>query len=135
MPKSRPQTEGHAPPSFLLTYLEEFSKPDYKGEHSLDDLKHATGAIYAGGAETVRVSNCERIRLLTCCPDRHQTYSTINTFILAMVLHPHVLKKAHEEIDRVVGMSRLPDFDDRENLPYIEAIFQEVLRCASFRRC
>ena len=48
-----------------------------------------------------------------------------------MVLHPHVLKKAHEEIDRVVGTSRLPDFDDRENLPYIEAIFQEVLRCAS----
>ncbi len=47
------QVKGHAPPSFLLTYLEEFSKPDYAGEHSLDDLKHATGAIYAGGAETV----------------------------------------------------------------------------------
>lgn len=57
-----------------------------------------------------------------------QTYSTINTFILAMVLHPHVLKKAQEEIDRVVGPKRLPDFDDRESLPYIEAIFQEVLR-------
>ncbi|PIL23757.1 cytochrome P450 [Ganoderma sinense ZZ0214-1] len=104
----RKMADGHAPPSFLLTYLEEFSKPDYTGEHSLDDLKHATGAIYAGGAET--------------------TYSTINTFILAMVLHPEVLAKAHEEIDRVVGPKRLPDFDDRENLPYIEAIFQEVLR-------
>ncbi len=45
-----------------------------------------------------------------------------------MVLHPQVLKKAHEEIDRVVGPKRLPDFEDRENLPYIEAIFQEVLR-------
>ncbi|TBU28897.1 cytochrome P450 [Dichomitus squalens] len=104
----RQMAEGHAPPSFLLTYLEDFSKPDYKGEHSLDDLKHATGAIYAGGAET--------------------TYSTINTFILAMVLHPHVLRKAQEEIDRVVGPNRLPDFDDRESLPYIEAIFAEVLR-------
>lgn len=58
----------------------------------------------------------------------YQTYSTINTFILAMVLHPHVLKKAQEEIDRVIGPKRLPEFDDRENLPYIEAIFQEVLR-------
>lgn len=57
-----------------------------------------------------------------------QTYSTITTFMLAMVLHPHVLDKAHEEIDRVVGPKRLPDFDDRENLPYIEGIFQEVLR-------
>ncbi|TFK87371.1 cytochrome P450 [Polyporus arcularius HHB13444] len=104
----RKMVKGHAPPSFLLTYLEEFSKPDYAGEHSLDDLKHATGAIYAGGAET--------------------TYSTINTIILAMVLYPQVLKKGQEEIDRVVGSNRLPDFDDRENLPYIEAIFQEVLR-------
>lgn len=46
-----------------------------------------------------------------------------------MLLHPHVLTKAQEEIDRVVGPKRLPDFDDRESLPYIEAIFQEVLRC------
>lgn len=43
-------------------------------------------------------------------------------------MHPEVLKKAQGEIDRVVGTKRLPDFDDRENLPYIEAIFQEVLR-------
>ena len=71
-----------------------------------------------------------QIRRVFACSHRHraQTYSTINTFILAMVLHPHVLKKAQEEIDRVVGPNRLPDFDDRENLPYIEAIFQEVLR-------
>lgn len=62
---------------------------------------------------------------------RAQTYSTINTFILAMVLHPHVLEKAQEEIDRVVGAGRLPDFDDRESLPYIEAVFQEVLRCVA----
>ncbi|KAJ8488284.1 hypothetical protein ONZ51_g3644 [Trametes cubensis] len=102
------QAEGHAPPSFLTAYLEEFSKPDHKGEHSLDDLKHAAGAMYAGGAET--------------------TYSTINTFILAMLLHPHVLSKAQEEIDSVVGPTRLPEFEDREQLPYIEAIFQEVLR-------
>ncbi|KAH9857798.1 cytochrome P450 [Lenzites betulinus] len=104
----RQMAEGHASPSFLLDYLEEFSKPDFKGEHSLDDLKHAAGAIYVGGAET--------------------TYSTLKTFLLAMVLHPHVLKKAQEELDRVVGNKRLPDFDDRENLPYMDAIFQEVLR-------
>ena len=111
-----------------MTYLEEFSKPDYKGEHGLDDLKHATGAIYAGGAETVSDSRHRFIACVEVLTGILQTYSTINTFILAMVLHPHVLKKAQEEIDRVVGRKRLPEFDDRENLPYIEAIFQEVLR-------
>ena len=47
-----------------------------------------------------------------------------------MVLHPDVYKKAHEEIDRVIGQERLVDFDDRENLPYMECVMMEVLRCA-----
>ena len=42
-----------------------------------------------------------------------------------MTLHPEVQKRAQEEIDRVVGGDRLPDFDDREHLPYIEAVVKE----------
>jgi len=45
-----------------------------------------------------------------------------------MVLYPKVLKKAQAELDRVVGHGRLPDYSDREDLPYIEAIMKEVLR-------
>ena len=45
-----------------------------------------------------------------------------------MALNPHVVKKAREELDRVLGGDRLPDFSDRENLPYISAIIKEVLR-------
>ncbi|KAH8768679.1 cytochrome protein [Hyaloscypha sp. PMI_1271] len=33
-----------------------------------------------------------------------------------------------EEIDRNVGTGRLPGFQDRQNLPYIDAIVKEVLR-------
>ena len=36
--------------------------------------------------------------------------------------------QAQEEIDRVVGDNRLPDFSDRENLPYIEGVYREILR-------
>ena len=50
--------------------------------------------------------------------------------MLAMVLYPEYQVKAREEIDRVVGSVRLPDFGDRPSLPYIEAIIQEVLRYA-----
>lgn len=49
-------------------------------------------------------------------------------FFLAMTLFPDVQRKAQEEIDRVVGSGRLPGFQDRENLPYIDAIVKEVLR-------
>ena len=45
-----------------------------------------------------------------------------------MAIHPEVQRKAQAEIDEVVGQARLPDFDDRPKLPYIEAIYREVLR-------
>ena len=45
-----------------------------------------------------------------------------------MVLNPEVMKKAQEELDRVVGRGHLPDFSDRENLPYINAVVKELLR-------
>lgn len=45
-----------------------------------------------------------------------------------MLVSPEVQAKAQEEIDRVVGSDRLPSFDDREDLPYIDAIVKEVLR-------
>jgi len=52
-----------------------------------------------------------------------------------MLCHPHVQRKAHEELDRVLGTgkdARLPTFADRKNLPYIEAIMREGLRYALF---
>lgn len=45
-----------------------------------------------------------------------------------MLVHPEAQKKAHAELDRVVGSGRLPDFSDRETLPYIDCIVQETLR-------
>lgn len=56
------------------------------------------------------------------------TAGTLGYFMLLMTLHPEVQRKAHEEIDRVVGRHRLPNFGDRENLPYVNAIVKEVLR-------
>jgi cytochrome P450 len=45
-----------------------------------------------------------------------------------MVLNPDVQRRAQEEIDRVVGRDRLPDFGDRDRLPYINAMVKESLR-------
>jgi cytochrome P450 len=45
-----------------------------------------------------------------------------------MVLNPETQKKAQEEIDRVVGHARLPNFDDRDSLTYVEALIREVMR-------
>jgi len=38
------------------------------------------------------------------------------------------VKKAQEELDRVVGSDRLPQLSDQEDLPYISALIKELLR-------
>lgn len=45
-----------------------------------------------------------------------------------MVLHPAVQEKAQAQLDSVIGMNRLPDFDDISSLPYIEAVLMEIMR-------
>ena len=47
-----------------------------------------------------------------------------------MVLYPECQAKAQEEIDAVIGSDRLPEFQDRESLPYLECLVQETLRYA-----
>jgi cytochrome P450 len=57
-----------------------------------------------------------------------------------MAANPHVQRLAQEEIARAVGTlqpasaegipvpARLPGFGDREQMPYLEAVFKEVMR-------
>ena len=45
-----------------------------------------------------------------------------------MSLWPDVQAKAHVELDAVVGHERLPTYEDVAQLPYLNAIYLEVLR-------
>ena len=58
----------------------------------------------------------------------YQTSAVHVCFTLAMTLYPDVMRRAQEQIDRVVGRARLPNFDDRDQLPYVEGLVKEVLR-------
>ncbi|KIM47265.1 hypothetical protein M413DRAFT_23489 [Hebeloma cylindrosporum] len=56
------------------------------------------------------------------------TISATGSFLYFMAVNHGIQKKAQSEIDRV-GRNRLPDFSDRPTMPYLEAIYREVLRC------
>lgn len=48
--------------------------------------------------------------------------------LLAMSLYPDALKTAQAELDVVVGSRRLPDYGNRNELPYVSAIIKEALQ-------
>ncbi|ESK89474.1 cytochrome p450 [Moniliophthora roreri MCA 2997] len=56
------------------------------------------------------------------------TMTALGWMILAMVTFPEAQRKVQEELDRVIGRSRVPTLDDMENLPYMRAVVKEVIR-------
>ncbi len=57
-----------------------------------------------------------------------QSLQTLHWFIATMVLNPDIQSRAQSEIDEVVGRDRLPNFADRDALPYVQCLMQEVMR-------
>ena len=105
-------THGGSVTSRLLTSRD--GEPPLNEEEE-NRIMWVVGAIYSGGADT--------------------TVSALTTFVLAMILYPEAQRKAQEELDRVIGCGksvsaggRLPLMSDRPRLPYVEALYQEVLR-------
>ncbi|KAG1855549.1 cytochrome P450 [Suillus subluteus] len=54
--------------------------------------------------------------------------STLMAFAFAMVSYPDVQRRAQAEINSVIGRDRLPTFEDRTSLPYVESVLRETLR-------
>ncbi|QRV81303.1 cytochrome P450 family protein [Ceratobasidium sp. AG-Ba] len=100
--------EGTAEPSVVQTLLADIPESGMTVEEAEDHIKHIAGTLFPAGSET--------------------SVSSFMIFVLAMVLYPEVQAKAQEEIDHVIGRDRLPKMDDREALPYVNAIIQEVIR-------
>ncbi|OBT82019.1 hypothetical protein VE02_09813 [Pseudogymnoascus sp. 03VT05] len=96
---------GNARDCFCKTFY--LNDPHKQG---IDDLLAAyqCGSMVEAGSET--------------------TSTTLNNFILGMILFPDAQKNAQEEIDRVIGSDRLPNFEDEMSLPYVRALVKETLR-------
>ena len=57
-----------------------------------------------------------------------QTAGSMASLFVALSLYPEVQRLAQAQIDSVVSRDRLPTFEDRPRLPYIEAFCKELLR-------
>ena len=50
------------------------------------------------------------------------TSQALNNTIIGLLSNPDAIKKAQQELDKVVGPDRTPTFEDEKSLPYIRAI-------------
>jgi len=107
---SKSFSEGTAAFSFTRSWLSRISTYRKEGdkEKLLNAVKFASGNAYLAGFET--------------------TTSVLLNFVYLMIVHPDVQQKAQNDLDKVVGRDRMPNIDDRDSLPYISALAQEVLR-------
>ena len=59
------------------------------------------------------------------------TASTLCWALLYLIHNPEVQQMLHQELDQVIGPDRLPELEDKKNLPYLEATITETLRLSS----
>ncbi|KZT40805.1 cytochrome P450, partial [Sistotremastrum suecicum HHB10207 ss-3] len=99
--------KGNAYPSITSTLIEAQLQADgsVKDEEA---IYSASGSLYLAAADT--------------------TVSSIDTFVLSMMVNPSVQKRAQQELDRLLKGQRLPTLQDRNSLPYLNAVLKEVLR-------
>ncbi|KAH9889919.1 cytochrome P450 [Cubamyces lactineus] len=91
----------------------------------VSDMLRRTGA---SGLEAEDEQIARRVTASAVEGGSDTTFSTIQGILLALSLNPDVQRKARAELDAVVGRNRLPDFEDRDALVYVNAIVKEGLR-------
>ncbi|KAJ3793676.1 cytochrome P450 [Lentinula aff. detonsa] len=96
--------KGEENNSFAADLLKDKSNSSEK----LVDLKWSVASFYGAGSDT--------------------TVAVVYSYLLAAILNPEIQRKAQAEVDSVVGKDRLPSFQDRDSLPYIEALVKELYR-------
>ncbi|XP_076764369.1 putative cytochrome P450 303a1 [Xylocopa sonorina] len=97
-----------SPRDLMDVYLTVLNSKNYSNSFSESQLFAICVDLFIAGSET--------------------TSKALGFCFLYLVLYPNVQKKAHEEIDRVVGRNRLPTSEDRARMPYMNAIVLESIR-------
>ncbi|KAK6186251.1 hypothetical protein SNE40_008323 [Patella caerulea] len=121
---------------FLNFIREEFD--DHKANFSEDDTKDFTDyLIHARRQAAIEDPEIENVitdeHLVQTCSDIFSagfdtTRQTIHWTILLLIAHTEIQKKVHEELDKVLDAGQAPTLNDRDRLPYTEAVLHESMR-------
>ncbi|KAL1007377.1 hypothetical protein UPYG_G00085930 [Umbra pygmaea] len=106
-------SEGRNPQSprhYIDSYMDELDQITTESDSiwSKENLIYSVGELIIAGTET--------------------TTNTIRWAMLYMALYPNIQEKVHKEIDSVLGNGKPPSLEDKQSMPYVEAVLHEVLR-------
>ncbi|MCJ8734451.1 hypothetical protein PDJAM_G00235500 [Pangasius djambal] len=99
------------PRDFVDCYLDELDKRDNDSTFSEEQLVVYIMNLHVAGTET--------------------TSNTLLTAILYLMVHPDIQKRCQQEIDEVMESKSQISFEDRHNMPYIQAMIHECQRIAN----
>eukprot|EP01065_Artemidia_motanka_P046321 TRINITY_DN6992_c0_g3_i3.p1 TRINITY_DN6992_c0_g3~~TRINITY_DN6992_c0_g3_i3.p1 ORF type:complete len:535 (+),score=182.19 TRINITY_DN6992_c0_g3_i3:63-1667(+) len=85
-----------------------------KAEYGIDDtdIEVIVWDVMAGGIDT--------------------TSTTLEWLLYILCNYPETQRKVQEELEREVGPGRLPSYEDRDRLPYLNAVILELMRWKHF---
>ncbi|KAF9230891.1 cytochrome P450 [Melanogaster broomeanus] len=121
--------EGTALPSFVSMLLDDDVRGKGKGvDGQLEfDLRWTANSMYAASIDTV--STFHTLNGVVFINSSHNRSSRQSpTSFSPWFQYPEVLRRAQAEVDAVIGQTRLPVCEDRDSLPYCNAVFTEALR-------
>ncbi|XP_075043089.1 cytochrome P450 2A13-like [Mixophyes fleayi] len=104
-----PSKPRHLIDSFLIRMAEEKQNPST--HFNMKNFYTNTLNLFVAGTETVS--------------------TTLRHAFLLLLKHPNIKSKVQEEIDQVIGRQRAPKPEDRESMPYTDAVIHEIHRFAN----
>ncbi|XP_065877278.1 flavonoid 3',5'-hydroxylase 2-like [Euphorbia lathyris] len=112
----------------LTKMIEQHMSTSYQRKEKPDLLDVLMANTLNSDAEKLTVTNIKALLLNMFTAGTDTSSSVIEWALSEMLVNPSILKRAHDEMDRVIGRDRRLEESDIPKLEYLRAICKETLR-------